>query len=115
MPPAPRIRPYKDFLTPALHRRFALATATLFGLCYVEAVLIGDWNSRKLPASPHNVSPNMSDSYLVMGSVWQSWYKNRSPFYPRLYDIHSSSRPTTRRNPYIIFSIPNLHEIRRSI
>lgn len=45
MPPTPRIRPYKDFLTPALHRRFALATATLFGICYAEAVLIGNWNS----------------------------------------------------------------------
>ncbi|RDL37798.1 Nuclear envelope protein [Venustampulla echinocandica] len=48
MPPAPRVvrvRPYKDFLTPALHRRFAMATAALFGLCYVEAVLIGEWNS----------------------------------------------------------------------
>ncbi|KAH8596440.1 nucleoporin protein Ndc1-Nup [Bisporella sp. PMI_857] len=45
MPPAPRIRPYKDFLTPALHRRFALATVTLTGLCYAEAVAIGEWNS----------------------------------------------------------------------
>ncbi|PBP19503.1 nuclear envelope protein [Diplocarpon rosae] len=45
MPPAPRIRPYKDFLTPALHRRFALATATLFVLCYAEAVLIGEKTS----------------------------------------------------------------------
>ncbi|KAI6710787.1 nuclear envelope protein [Diplocarpon mali] len=45
MPPAPRIRPYKDFLTPALHRRFALATTTLLALCYTEAVLIGEKNS----------------------------------------------------------------------
>ncbi|KAF4630234.1 hypothetical protein G7Y89_g7902 [Cudoniella acicularis] len=45
MAKAPRIRPYKDFLTPALHRRFAMATAVLFGLCYVESVLIGEWNS----------------------------------------------------------------------
>ncbi|KAI9054172.1 hypothetical protein LZ554_001343 [Drepanopeziza brunnea f. sp. 'monogermtubi'] len=45
MPPAIRIRPYKDFLTPALHKRFALATTMLFALCYVEAVLIGEKNS----------------------------------------------------------------------
>ncbi|TEY69456.1 hypothetical protein BOTCAL_0116g00040 [Botryotinia calthae] len=45
MPPAVRIRPYKDFLTPALHRRFALATAVLAAVCYVEAVWIGEWNS----------------------------------------------------------------------
>ncbi|ESZ97108.1 nuclear envelope protein [Sclerotinia borealis F-4128] len=45
MPPAVRIRPYKDFLTPALHRRFALATAVLAAVCYVEAVWIGEWKS----------------------------------------------------------------------
>ncbi|KAJ8059959.1 hypothetical protein OCU04_011575 [Sclerotinia nivalis] len=45
MPPAVRIRPYKDFLTPALHRRFALATAVLAAVCYIEAVWIGEWNS----------------------------------------------------------------------
>jgi nucleoporin NDC1 len=45
MPPALRIRPYKDFLTPALHRRFSTAAVTLLGFCYVEAVLIGQWNS----------------------------------------------------------------------
>jgi len=43
----PRIRPYKDFLTPALHRRFARATVILMGLCYLEAVYIGEWNSCK--------------------------------------------------------------------
>ena len=47
----PRIRPYKDFLTPALHRRFARATVTLMGLCYLEAVYIGEWNSCKAPGS----------------------------------------------------------------
>lgn len=45
MAPAIRVRPYKDFLTPALHRRFALATASLMGLCYVESILIGEWKS----------------------------------------------------------------------
>ncbi|APA12434.1 hypothetical protein SS1G_03976 [Sclerotinia sclerotiorum 1980 UF-70] len=45
MPPAVRIRPYKDFLTPALHRRFALATAVLAAVCYIEAVWVGEWNS----------------------------------------------------------------------
>ncbi|QSZ31639.1 hypothetical protein DSL72_001206 [Monilinia vaccinii-corymbosi] len=45
MPPTVRIRPYKDFLTPALHRRFALATAILAAVCYVEAIWIGEWKS----------------------------------------------------------------------
>jgi hypothetical protein len=47
MAPVKRVRPYKDFLTPNMHSRFAMATATLFGLCYVESVLIGQWDSCK--------------------------------------------------------------------
>lgn len=45
MPPTPRIRPYKDFLTPLMHRRFAGATAVLAFACYAESVWIGEWNS----------------------------------------------------------------------
>ncbi|TVY30524.1 Nucleoporin [Lachnellula hyalina] len=45
MAPVKRVRPYKDFLTPAMHRRFAMATSTLFGLCYLESILIGEKNS----------------------------------------------------------------------
>jgi hypothetical protein len=69
MPPPPRIRPYKDFLTPALHRRFALASATLFLICYVEAIVIGEWNSSKI----HNrleIYPLMSFSDLVLVAFW---------------------------------------------
>ncbi|KAI9734734.1 MAG: hypothetical protein M1818_006721 [Claussenomyces sp. TS43310] len=45
MAPLVRIRPYKDFLTPALHRRFSKAAVALLGLCYVEAILLGQWDS----------------------------------------------------------------------
>ncbi|KAH9223511.1 nucleoporin protein Ndc1-Nup [Leptodontidium sp. 2 PMI_412] len=45
MAPTPRIRPYKDFLTPALHKWFSLASAIVFALCYVESFLIGEKNS----------------------------------------------------------------------
>lgn len=49
MAPVLRARPYKDFLTPLLHRRFARATASLALLCYVESVFIGEWNSCRFP------------------------------------------------------------------
>ncbi|RFU36170.1 hypothetical protein B7463_g158, partial [Scytalidium lignicola] len=45
MAPPARVRPYKDFLTPALHRRFAKGTAFISLLCYAEAVIIGPKNS----------------------------------------------------------------------
>lgn len=34
----------KDFLTPALHRRFMEAAAFLWFLCYAEAIALGEWN-----------------------------------------------------------------------
>ncbi|KAF2199094.1 hypothetical protein GQ43DRAFT_442796 [Delitschia confertaspora ATCC 74209] len=42
MPPA--IRPYRDFVTPALHRRFASASGFTLLACYSVAVLMGPWN-----------------------------------------------------------------------
>lgn len=41
-PPQPteRTRPYKDFLTPALHSRFSRAAALIAVACYIEALLI---------------------------------------------------------------------------
>ncbi|RKF63957.1 Nucleoporin NDC1 [Erysiphe neolycopersici] len=44
-PYAAKIRPYKDFLTPALHRRFISALSICFGLCYLESIIIGKKNS----------------------------------------------------------------------
>lgn len=38
--PPRRVRQYKDFLTPALHRRFSYAAALTFAVCYIESVLI---------------------------------------------------------------------------
>lgn len=40
--PQERIRLYKDFLTPALHRRFTSAAGIVLAACWLEAVLIGD-------------------------------------------------------------------------
>lgn len=38
--PAPRIRQYKEFLTPALHRRFVNAAALSLVLCWVDATYL---------------------------------------------------------------------------
>ncbi|KAI0436314.1 nucleoporin protein Ndc1-Nup [Xylaria telfairii] len=46
MPPAvARQAPYKDFLQPALQRRFAGTAAILVGLAYFESVALSPWNS----------------------------------------------------------------------
>lgn len=40
----PKIRSYKDFLTPAMHRRFTHATLAALAFCYAEAVYMSDGN-----------------------------------------------------------------------
>ena len=42
--PEPKARSYKDFLTPAMHRRFTSATTGALVLCYIYAVLASDAN-----------------------------------------------------------------------
>ncbi|KAF2150549.1 hypothetical protein K461DRAFT_258999 [Myriangium duriaei CBS 260.36] len=39
-PAAPRARPYKDFLTPALHRCFTNAALIGLGTCWIEAIVM---------------------------------------------------------------------------
>ena len=58
MAPAPlgaSPRPYRDFLTPALHRRFNKASRYTLVLCYATAVWMAEWDSstcRCPPARP---------------------------------------------------------------
>ncbi|KAH6997133.1 nucleoporin protein Ndc1-Nup [Ilyonectria destructans] len=40
-----RKAPYKDFLQPALHRRFTSTATVLLAVSYVEAVFLDSWNS----------------------------------------------------------------------
>ncbi|KAM0711560.1 hypothetical protein Q7P35_000926 [Cladosporium inversicolor] len=42
--PEPKARSYKDFLTPAMHRRFTSATTGALVVCYVYAVFMSDGN-----------------------------------------------------------------------
>lgn len=67
MAPTPRVRPYKDFLTPALHRRFAMATTVLFGLCFLESLAIGQWNHCRLIFKTYNVR-------ALTCAVFWSWF-----------------------------------------
>ncbi|ROT43590.1 nuclear envelope protein [Sodiomyces alkalinus F11] len=44
-PAISRKAPYKDFLQPALHRRFSSAATVLLGLVYVQAIFLGELTS----------------------------------------------------------------------
>jgi nucleoporin NDC1 len=42
-----QVRPYRDYLTPALHSRFTRASRYTLVLCYLIAVFMGEWDNRK--------------------------------------------------------------------
>jgi hypothetical protein len=42
-----QVRPYRDYLTPALHRRFNKASRYTLLLCYLIACWMGEWDNRK--------------------------------------------------------------------
>ncbi|KAJ2967037.1 hypothetical protein NUW58_g10530 [Xylaria curta] len=50
--PVARRAPYKDFLQPALQRRFAGTAAILLGLAYFESLTLSRWNSLIWPWLP---------------------------------------------------------------
>ena len=43
-----RRSPYKDFLQPALQRRFATASLCVLAIAYAQALLLANWSSRAL-------------------------------------------------------------------
>jgi len=47
VPLGSQVRPYRDYLTPALHRRFNKASRYTLLFCYAIACFMGEWTSRK--------------------------------------------------------------------
>ena len=45
---AVRKAPYKDFLQPALHRRFSSTATVLLVVSYIQALLLDSWSSCEL-------------------------------------------------------------------
>lgn len=62
---------YKEYLTPALHRRFTNAAVIVLGFCYIEAILIADKSSCELP-DPHFMQTSDSHAWKTFGcgSLW---------------------------------------------
>ena len=65
----PRAPPYKELLTPALHRRFTGAAASILLLCYVEAFLIGEKSS----CEKHALVGPTTQATDVLEVFW-SWF-----------------------------------------
>lgn len=63
-------RPYRDFLTPSLHRRFTNAAVIGLMACWLEATLMADWHSKDWHTLYIPSSTNISSSTVVMVSIW---------------------------------------------
>lgn len=57
-----RRAPYKDFLQPALHRRFTSTATILLAIAFVEAVVLASWDSRES-------CPTVAQYCIALGSI----------------------------------------------
>ena len=60
-----RRAPYKDFLQPALHRRFTSTATILLAIAFVEAVVLASWDSRQLCPAPRTNSFRRQPANIV--------------------------------------------------
>ena len=67
--PKARQRLYREFLTPALHRRFADAATAVLAVCYVESISIGNKSSCKPP-----FIKLATELILIAFAVLWSWF-----------------------------------------
>ena len=82
------VRPYKDFLTPALHRRFTSTAGWSLAVCYVEAILMSKptrtYESECDLAKVANTINQSGHCSHLAGPVFDSSYYSSLPS-PSLY------------------------------
>jgi hypothetical protein len=88
-------RPYRDFLTPALHKRFTNAALLTLGLCYIEATWFGRWDSECRSSTLRKWL--MNSSILAMVSLWSHRFPHTITVHIRPQHFHPSHSTTTYR------------------
>ncbi|KAF6816806.1 nuclear envelope protein [Colletotrichum sojae] len=63
-----RKAPYKDFLQPALHRRFSSTATILLALSYLQAIFLSGWGSCEYP-----LPCKLRSSWLTLLDFW-TWF-----------------------------------------
>ena len=91
-----RARKYRDFLTPALHRKFTRASFLALLLCYCEAIWMGEWDCKASKSSEMTEDLTTSFSVLAMVSSGLCWRENTHAIYMRDSSPYYSSRKITR-------------------
>lgn len=63
---AAKARPYKNYLSPFLHRQFGYVMGLTLVLCYVESLWIGQWDS----CTSHAHQPPQSQATNALAVFW---------------------------------------------
>ena len=104
-----RTRPYKDFLTPALHRRFRTAAYVTLFISYVVSLLIGESSSCAQVSSPPGTATNCNPLGLCLFPVGRTGIRtlllslsSLMIFVLRVAQLHIDARNT--KSPFETFS-----------
>jgi hypothetical protein len=90
-----RIRPYRRFLTSALHRRFVHASVLALIICWDDAFWLGNKTScGSIPSTSHGQALTRS-RFLVLVPNQLNWRPNYPHFRVMLSHLHPSSGYTT--------------------
>lgn len=86
--PEARLRPYKDFLTPALHRRFTNAALVVLAGCWFEATLMSEFHSKIIKAISRADIDLRRNSLLVVVSIRLDWDPHAPPVHTEPLRVH---------------------------
>lgn len=110
MTPKYRTRPYKDFLTPALHRRFRTAAYVALFISYVIALLIGECSSCAQVSSCSEQATNCNPLGLCLFPIGRTGIRtlllslsSLMIFVLRVAQFHVDARNT--KSPFETFSM----------
>lgn len=109
MTPKYRTRPYKAFLTPALHRRFRTAAYLALFICYVISLLIGECSSCAQISSSSESATNCIPLGLCLFPIGRTGIRtlllslsSLMIFVLRVAQLHIDARNT--KSPFDTFS-----------
>jgi hypothetical protein len=103
-----RRAPYKDFLQPALHRRFTSTATILLAIAFVEAVVLASWDSRQLRPAPRTNSFRRQPANIVR-ALQSSGRSSRSvqlAFEPFLSSFAASQSSSSESHSTMSASVP---------
>lgn len=121
-PATVRRAPYKDFLQPALHRRFSTAATIILAVAYAQSILMSDWSSCEFTYALSQLQPlpfhlGLGDKMLTTTSLYRAlvmvsprpgWLPSCLPLLLRPLHPRPAHRPVPRRPADVQLGPPDL-------